>query len=75
MPGRWSEGFRPAQEMLPVLRTLLSQLGSEQRAVRLLGVSVSSLMPAEVCCKVISPGTNTLGGKLILSRYSGLEKC
>jgi len=28
-----------------VLRTLLSQLGSEQRAVRLLGVSVSNLMP------------------------------
>src|SRR5439155_11175967 len=39
-------GFRSAREMLPVLRTLLTQLGSEQRAVRLLGVSVSNLMPA-----------------------------
>lgn len=46
MPGGWGEGFRSAQEMLPVLRTLLSQLGSEERAVRLLGVSVSNLMPA-----------------------------
>ncbi len=41
-----AQGFRYAREMLPVLRTLLSQLGSEQRAVRLLGVSVSNLMPA-----------------------------
>ena len=41
-----AQGFRSAREMLPVLRTLLSQLGSEQRAVRLLGVSVSNLMPA-----------------------------
>ncbi len=40
------QGFRSAREMLPVLRTLLSQLGSEQRAVRLLGVSVSNLLPA-----------------------------
>ncbi len=40
-----TQGFRSAREMLPVLRTLLSQLGSEQRAVRLLGVSVSNLMP------------------------------
>jgi hypothetical protein len=38
MPSGWGEGFRSAQEMLPVLRTLLSQLGSEERTVRLLGV-------------------------------------
>jgi len=41
-----AQGFRYAWEMLPVLHTLLSQLGSEKRAVRLLGVSVSNLMPA-----------------------------
>ena len=41
-----AQGFRSAREMLPVLRTLLSQLGNEQRPVRLLGVSVSNLMPA-----------------------------
>ncbi len=40
-----TQGFRSVREMLPMLRTLLSQLGSEKRAVRLLGVSVSSLMP------------------------------
>jgi hypothetical protein len=32
--------------MLPVLHTLLFQVASEKRAVRLLGVSVSNLMPA-----------------------------
>jgi DNA polymerase-4 len=42
-----TQGFRSAREMLPVLRTLLSQLGSEQRAVRLLGVSVSNLMTTQ----------------------------
>jgi len=42
-----AQGFRSAREMLPVLRTLLSQLGSEKRAVRLLGVSVSNLVPAQ----------------------------
>jgi len=41
-----TQGFRSAREMVPVLRTLLSQLGSEKGAVRLLGVSVSNLMPA-----------------------------
>ncbi len=41
-----TQGFRSTREMLPVLRTLLTQLGSEQRPVRLLGVSVSNLMPA-----------------------------
>jgi DNA polymerase-4 len=43
-----AQGFRSAREMLPVLRTLLSQLGSEQRAVRLLGVSVSNLMTTHI---------------------------
>jgi DNA polymerase-4 len=38
-----TQGFRHAAEMCPVLHTLLSQLGSEQRAVRLLGVFVSNL--------------------------------
>ncbi len=37
---------RSAREMLPVLHTLLFQLGSEKRAVRLLGVFVSNLRPA-----------------------------
>ena len=41
-----AQGFRYAREMLPVLHTLLFQLGSEKRAVRLLGVSVSNLLPA-----------------------------
>src|SRR5437867_2357543 len=40
-----TQGFRSAREMVPVLHTLLFQLGSEQRAVRLLGVSVSNLIP------------------------------
>lgn len=38
-----TQGFRSAREMLPVLRTLLSRLGSEKRSVRLLGVFVSHL--------------------------------
>jgi len=38
-----AQGFRHAAEMLPVLHTLLFQLGSEPRAVRLLGVFVSNL--------------------------------
>jgi DNA polymerase IV len=41
-----AQGFRHAQEMLPVLHTLLSQLGSEKRSVRLLGVFVSHLRTA-----------------------------
>jgi DNA polymerase-4 len=37
------QGFRSAQEMRPVLHTLLFQLGNRERAVRLLGVFVSNL--------------------------------
>src|SRR5712692_11569084 len=37
------QGFRHAAEMLPVLRTLLFQLGNQERAVRLLGVFVFNL--------------------------------
>jgi len=38
------QGFQLAQEMLPILRTLLSGLVDGKRAVRLLGVTVSSLV-------------------------------
>ena len=38
------QGFQLAQEMLPILRTLLSELVDGKRAVRLLGVTVSSLV-------------------------------
>ena len=38
------QGFRSAQEMLPVLHTLLSGLVDDRRAVRLLGVMVSGLL-------------------------------
>src|SRR6266699_3634344 len=38
------QGFQSAQEMLPVLRTLLSGLVDGKRAVRLLGVIVSGLL-------------------------------
>ena len=38
------QGFQLAQEMLPVLQTLLSGLVDGKRAVRLLGVTVSSLV-------------------------------
>jgi len=38
-----TQGFRSAREMLPVLHTLLFQLGNQKRAVRLLGVFVSNL--------------------------------
>jgi len=41
-----AEGFRQAREMLPVLHTLLFQLGNQKRAVRLLGVFVSNLRVA-----------------------------
>jgi len=41
-----TQGFRSAREMLPVLHTLLFQLGNQKRAVRLLGVFVSNLRPA-----------------------------
>jgi nucleotidyltransferase/DNA polymerase involved in DNA repair len=41
-----TQGFQSVREMLPVLHTLLSQLGSEKRAIRLLGVFVSNLRPA-----------------------------
>lgn len=59
-----TQGFRYAKEMLPVLRTLLSQLGSEQRAVRLLGVSVSNLMPARSALQGSLPTTLTLWDEL-----------
>jgi DNA polymerase-4 len=39
-----AQGFQLAQEMLPVLRTLLYGLTAGRRAVRLLGVSVSGLI-------------------------------
>jgi DNA polymerase-4 len=39
-----AQGFQLAQEMLPVLRVLLSGLADDKRAVRLLGVCVSSLI-------------------------------
>jgi len=39
-----TQGFQSAQEMLPVLRTLLSGLVDGKRAVRLLGVIVSGLL-------------------------------
>src|SRR6266700_4092408 len=38
------QGFQDTQAMLPVLRTLLSQLAGGNRPVRLLGVSVSNLL-------------------------------
>ena len=55
-----TQGFRSAREMLPVLRTLLSQLGSEQRAVRLLGVSVSNLMTTHIARQSDLPMALTL---------------
>jgi len=42
-----SHGFQSSQDMLPVLHTLLSGLVDGKRAVRLLGVSVSSLLSAD----------------------------
>ncbi len=42
-----AQGFQSAQEMLPVLRTLLSTLVDGKRAVRLLGVTVSGLISAD----------------------------
>ncbi len=42
-----SQGFQNVQTMLPVLRTLLGQLGESSRPVRLLGVSVSNLLSEE----------------------------
>lgn len=41
------QGFQSAQEMLPVLRELLSGLVDGKRAVRLLGVSISGLLSPE----------------------------
>src|SRR2546421_8031401 len=38
-----TQGFQSAQEMLPILRTLLARLVDGKRAVRLLGVIVSGL--------------------------------
>ncbi len=38
------QGFQLAQEMLPILQTLLSGLVDGKRAVRLLGVTISSLV-------------------------------
>ncbi len=42
-----AQGFQLAQEMLPVLHVLLAGLVDEKRAVRLLGVIVSGLIPFE----------------------------
>ena len=42
-----TQGFQSAQEMLPVLRTLLSGLVDGKRAVRLLGVTISGLISPE----------------------------
>jgi DNA polymerase-4 len=39
-----TQGFQLAEEMLPVLRTLLAGLAVDKRAVRLLGVMVSGLV-------------------------------
>ena len=39
-----AQGFQSAQEMLPVLHTLLAGLVDGKRAVRLLGVTVSGLL-------------------------------
>jgi DNA polymerase IV len=39
-----AQGFQLAQEMLPVLRALLSGLADDKRAVRLLGVIISGLI-------------------------------
>lgn len=39
-----AQGFQEAGEMMPVLRTLLSQLDGRNRPVRLLGVSMSNLL-------------------------------
>ena len=47
-----AQGFRQAHEMLPVLHTLLFQLGNQKRAVRLLGVSVSNLLPARSALQI-----------------------
>ena len=45
-----AQGFQVAQEMLPVLRAMLSGLVDDKRAVRLLGVIVSGLIsPDEIC--------------------------
>jgi DNA polymerase IV len=41
------QGFQSAQEMLPVLRTLLAGQVDEKRAVRLLGVIASGLISIE----------------------------
>ena len=44
-----TQGFQSAQEMLPVLRTLLAGLVDGKRPVRLLGVIVSGLLsPGEL---------------------------
>jgi DNA polymerase-4 len=53
-----TQGFQSAQEMLPVLYTLLSGLLDGKRAVRLLGVTVSGLISADAlhhARQVISP--------------------
>lgn len=55
-----TQGFRSAREMLPVLRILLTQVGSVQRPVRLLGVSVSNLMPARKAMQGNLPTALTL---------------
>jgi DNA polymerase-4 len=55
-----TQEFRSAREMLPVLRIMLTQLGSEQRPVRLLGVSVSNLMPARKAMQGDLPTALTL---------------
>jgi DNA polymerase-4 len=41
-------GFQTAQEMLPVLSTLLAGLCNKQQAVRLLGVTLSHLQPNDM---------------------------
>ena len=41
------QGFQQAQEMLPILHTLLAGLVDGKRAVRLLGVSISHLVSAQ----------------------------
>jgi len=41
------QGFQSAEEMLPVLRSLLDSVADGKRAVRLLGVAVSGLVPQD----------------------------
>jgi DNA polymerase IV len=69
-----AQGFQEVQGMMPVLRSLLSQLEDKNRPVRLLGVAVSNLLSPEAVLRATQIRTPSLWEDLstLDSDFSGV---